>query len=102
YNLDNFWLNDFAAMDNEPDSYSFNFLDRSGKFIIGRDRKIILQKQENLKIEYPNDGSSFTITDEQGNKYYFLDREYSQPTIGGARQISSWLLSKIITQQKDS
>ena len=102
YNLYNFWLNYFPAMDNEPDSYSFNFLDRSGKFIIGRDRKIILQKQENLKIEYPNDGSSFTITDEQGNKYYFLDREYSQPTIGGARQISSWLLSKIITQQKDS
>src|SRR5678816_3307319 len=46
YNLYNFWLNYFPAMDNEPDSYSFNFLDRSGKFIIGRDRKIILQKQE--------------------------------------------------------
>jgi len=102
YDLYNFWLNYQTIMDNEADSYSFNFLGRSGKFIIGRDRKVILQKQENLKIECPNDGSSFTITDEQGNKYYFLDKEYSRPTIGGPQQISSWLLSKIVTQQKDS
>jgi hypothetical protein len=91
-----------AVYDLEPDSYSFNFPGRSGKFIIGRDRTVVLQKQENLKIQFANDGSSFTITDEQGNKYYFLDKEYNQPAIGGAQHISSWLLSKVVTQQKDS
>src|SRR6185295_17404068 len=101
YNLYDFWRNYFPAIDNEPDSYSFNFPGRSGKFIIGRDRKVVLQKQENLKIDCADNGSSFTITDEQGNKYYFLDKEYCQPAIG-AQQVSSWLLSKIVTQQKDS
>ena len=91
-----------GTYDFEPDSYSFNFLGKSGKFIIGRDRKIILQKQENIKIEFATDGSWFIITDEQGNKYYFLDKENSKPTTGGASAISSWMLSKIITQQKDS
>lgn len=88
--------------DLEPDSYSFNFLGRSGKFIIDRSKKVILQKQENLKIAFASDASSFTITDEQGNQYLFQDKEYNKPTIGGAQHISSWLLSKIITQQKDS
>jgi hypothetical protein len=91
-----------ATYDLEPDSYSFNFLGRSGKFIIGRDRKIVLQKQENLQIVCATDGSAFVITDEQGNKYYFSDKEYNQPASGGAQHISSWLLSKVVTQQKDS
>ena len=92
-----------GTYDFEPDNYSFNFLGRSGKFIIGRDGKVILQKQENLKIQFTAGGSSFTITDEQGNKYYFLDKEYSRPATGnGAQSVSAWMLSKIITQQKDS
>jgi hypothetical protein len=90
-----------TTYDLEPDTYSFNFLGRSGKFIIGRDKKVILQKQENLKIDFASDGSSFTITDEQGNKYYFLDKEYSKPSIGGAQHISSWLLSKVVTQDNN-
>jgi hypothetical protein len=102
YDFWNYWLNYYAGIDNEADSYSFNFPGHSGKFIIGRDRKIVLQKQENLKIECPTNGSSFTITDEEGNKYIFLDKEYSQPATGGSFHISSWMLSKIITQQKDS
>jgi hypothetical protein len=88
--------------DMEADSYSFNFLGESGKFIIGRDGTVVLQKQENIKIQFAADGSSFTITDENGNKFYFNDKEYNQPATGGAQTISSWLLSKIITQQKDS
>jgi hypothetical protein len=91
-----------ASYDLEPDTYSFNFLGRSGKFIIGRDKKVVLQKQENLKIQFASDASFFIITDEQGNNYIFQDKEYSQPAIGGTQHISSWLLSKIVTQQKDS
>jgi hypothetical protein len=91
-----------GTYDFEPDTYSFNFLGKSGKFIIGRDGKVILQRQENLKIEFATNGSSFTITDDRGNKYYFLDKEYTQPATGGASSTSSWMLSKIITQQRDS
>ncbi len=92
-----------SLYDMEPDMYNFNFPGGSGKFIIGRNGKVILQKQENLKIEYASDGSSFIITDEHGNKFYFLDIELSQPATGiGAFTKSSWLLSKIVTQQKDS
>ncbi len=105
YNLFTPLSSEFAApgsYDFEPDSYSFNFLGRSGKFIIDRNKKVVLQKQENLRILFATDWSSFTITDEQGNQYLFQDKEYNKPTIGGAQHISSWLLSKIITQQKDS
>jgi hypothetical protein len=34
--------------------------------------------------QFADDGSSFTITDEQGNNYYFNDKEYSEPATGGA------------------
>ncbi|QEC69294.1 hypothetical protein FRZ67_19010 [Panacibacter ginsenosidivorans] len=88
--------------DMEPDQYTFNFPGGSGKFIIARDGKVVLQKQENLKIEYAQDGAWFAITDEHGNKFYFFDIELSQPAIGGAFTKSSWLLSKVVTQQKDS
>jgi len=101
----NSWQNILASpstYDMEADSYSFNFPGHSGKFIIGRDRKIILQKQENLAIQCASDGSYFIITDDQGNKFYFNDLEYSQPATGGATHISSWQLSKIVTQLKDS
>ena len=90
------------TFDMEPDTYSYNFLGITGKFIIGRDGTVVIQKQENIKIQFATDGSSFTITDDNGNKYFFADKEYSQPAIGGAQSISSWLLSKIVTQQKDS
>lgn len=95
-------FNSPGAFDFEPDIYNFSFLGRSGKFTITRDKKIVLQKQENLKISFAANGDSFIIVDEQGNSYIFLDKEYNQPTIGGTSHISSWLLSKIITQQKDS
>jgi len=87
--------------DMEPDIYSYNFPGHSGKFIITRDRKVVMQKQENIKFEFENSGNSFTITDEQGNKFYFADKEYSKPSGGGALSVSSWNLSKITTQQKD-
>jgi YD repeat-containing protein len=101
----NFFPNmvNLSFYDMEPDMYNFNFPGGSGKFIIGRDGKIILQKQENVRIEFATDGAWFVITDEHGNKFYFLDIELSQPATGVVPfSKSSWLLSKIVTQQKDS
>jgi len=94
--------NPTPVSDFEPDIYRYNFLGHSGKFIINRIGKVIIQKQENLRVSYASDGSSFTIVDDQGNKYYFLDREYTKPSTGGPQTTSSWMLSKVITQLNDT
>jgi len=89
--------------DMEPDIFSYNFPGHSGKFILTRTGQVVLQKQDNIVIQFQGTGSAvtFTITDDQGNKYYFNNLELF--TNGaGAEPISSWLLSKIVTQQQDS
>jgi hypothetical protein len=87
--------------DMEPDIFSYSFPGHSGKFIITRLGQIVMQKQDNIVIQCLNNGQSFTITDEQGNNYYFTVQELTQTT-GGAQPVSSWLLSKVISQQHDS
>jgi hypothetical protein len=97
--------NSSSNWDLEPDSYSFNFLGQSGKFIIRPDKSIVLEKEDNVKIQLIKNGTGssdyvFIITDDQGNRYYFNDREYSGPA-SASDHVSSWHLSKIITQQND-
>jgi len=99
--------NAFATMyqepyDMEPDIFSYNFAGHSGKFILTRSRQVILQKQDNIKIQFDNLGNSFTITDDQGNIFYFADKAYVNSASLGASPPSSWNLSKVITAQKDS
>jgi len=91
--------------DTEPDSYSYNFAGHSGKFIIKPDKTVVMEKQDNIriKINFPAGGSgyiSFTITDENGNVYYFNDAEFGG-TLSDASTLSSWHLSQITTQQND-
>src|SRR5580693_5607655 len=90
-----------AMYDMEPDIYSYSFPGHSGKFIITRTGKVVMQKQENISIQFQTNCSSFTITDDQGNKFFFNTLETCQ-TIGAATPTSSWLLSKIVTEQQDS
>ena len=87
--------------DMEPDIFSYNFPGHSGKFILTRAGQVVMQKQENIIIQFQSGGQSFTITDDQGNKFYFNTLETSQ-TVGTATPTNSWLLSKIITEQQDS
>ncbi len=87
--------------DMEPDIFSYNFPGHSGKFILTRTGKVVMQKQENISIQFPTNGAYFTITDDQGNKFYFTVQETSSG-IGAGSPINSWLLSKIVTQQQDS
>jgi hypothetical protein len=103
---ENFWwafTQGSTQYDMEPDIFSYNFPGHSGKFILTRAGQVVLQKQDNIVIQFQGTGSAvtFTITDEQGNKYYFNTLELSQ-TVGAAEPISSWLISKIVTQQQDS
>lgn len=83
------------AYDMEADIYSYNFSGFSGKFIIGRNGVPILQNQDNIKIQYTTNATSFTIIDDKGFKYIFSDKEYAQRE--SANPISSWYLSQIIS-----
>ncbi len=98
------FINSSPYADLEPDVYSYNFLGKSGKFIISRDKKVILQKQDNLKITFDNQGLSFYIVDDQGNRYLFNDRELVQNNNGlpSSGSTSSWYLSQVITQLNDT
>lgn len=85
------------SYDLEADVYSFNFLGYSGKFIINRNRQVVLAKQDNIKIEFDTPGYNFTITDDKGFKFLFSAREWAQRINDPASSISSWYLSKIIS-----
>ncbi len=91
-----------GAYDMEPDIYSYNLPGKSGKFMISRAGKVVLQKQDNISISFESNGNSFTVLDEKGNKFVFVDKIYTTPATGGAQSISSWMLSKIITQLNDT
>lgn len=89
--------------DMEPDIFSYNFPGHSGKFILTRAGNVVMQKQENIKIQFQGSAGSvtFTITDDQGNMFYFNVLETASVSPKPA-QTSSWLLSRIITQQQDT
>ncbi|GAA3968809.1 hypothetical protein GCM10022210_17090 [Mucilaginibacter dorajii] len=92
--------NGTSNSDTEPDSYSYNFLGMSGKFIIRPDKSIVLEKQDNIRIQFTS-AYKFVITDDSGNKYYFNDVEYGGTLSDPTSTMSSWHLSKIVTQQND-
>ena len=89
--------------DMEPDIFSYNFPGHSGKFILTRLGQVVMQKQENIRIQFQGSGNqvTFSITDDQGNTFYFNALELVALSPKPA-QISSWLLTKIVTQQQDS
>jgi YD repeat-containing protein len=65
-------LNDFAFSPTRNKIYHYNFLQFSGSFQI-KNKKPVFRKHANLKIEfsYAVGNESITVTDDNGNKYYF-------------------------------
>jgi YD repeat-containing protein len=90
------------AFDMEPDIYCYSFPGHMGKFIITRSGQVVLQKQENIRIQFESNGNSFTITDEKGNAFYFADKSYLSTTALPLGAISAWNLSRIVTEQLDT
>lgn len=92
-------------IDGEPDIFSFNFMGRTGKFTFNNQHEIVLLDDISLKVIYdPESQGGFLITDEQGIKYYFQDKENTRiDVIGGQTQYNnlghsmttSWSLSRI-------
>lgn len=68
YDYSNAFNQGVGMYDMEPDLFNYNIPGHSGKFILTRAGNVVLQKQENIRIQFPSNGSSFTITDDQGNK----------------------------------
>jgi hypothetical protein len=93
-----------GVYDIEPDIYTYNFPGHSGKFIILRNRQVVLQQQDNIRIQVDNAGNAFTVTDEQGNNFVFQDRDSTESATGAnsTYSTSSWNLSRIVTQLNDS
>lgn len=91
-----------TTSDSELDTYAYNIFGKSGKFFINAAGAVVMQKQENIRIQMIHIGGSrtFQVTDENGNQYYFGYIENYQPTTGDP-QISSWHITKVTTQQKD-
>lgn len=91
-----------SSFDMEPDIFSYQFPGHSGKFILTRNRQVILQKQDNIRVQFESTGKSFTITDEKGNVFYFADIAIVHSDALSLPVPSTWNLSKVVTQQNDS
>ena len=85
-------------IDGEPDLFSFSFGARSGNFVIGKDRKILLIPEQNIDIilDPSQTGllNSFLIIDESGTSYLF-DKEETVFKSNGTTEVTAWYLSKI-------
>jgi YD repeat-containing protein len=101
YDYTNAFNGGTAMYDMEPDLFNYDIPGHSGKFIITRAGNVVLQKQENIRIQFPSNGSSFTITDDQGNKYYFGVHDQT-PSPSNELSATVWYMTKIVTQQNDS
>ena len=67
-----------GGYDTEPDEYYYNFLGRSGKMVFDELNNPVLLGEQRLKITMISGG--FMITDEQGTKYFFTEKETTKPT----------------------
>lgn len=87
-NLDVNKVEDVAAglLDSEPDIFSFNVSGYAGKFIIDKNRDILLIPKQDVKVEFNQTGlpfSWFKITTPDGNQYFFgnVDLAPNEPAI---------------------
>ncbi len=102
-----------GMLDGEPDMFSFNFMEYSGKFYFREDQSVEIVPEQDLSIEadYVSNESiqGFTVTTTDGRKFYFgktnnsgiVDPvEYSKAISPGGgtwlgSAISAWYLHKI-------
>ncbi|MEY8760866.1 hypothetical protein [Chryseobacterium tongliaoense] len=88
-------------VDSEQDLYMANFNGNSIKFVFDRRGTPIVYSQKDVIIEGQSGGSSFTITMDDGIKYYFTDKETTENrTLGDGHSLLSsnttaWYLTKI-------
>jgi hypothetical protein len=98
------------SIDSQCDVFQFHFGGNSGEFIIGKDKKVVLLPESNLKVSYStgtvNDApfssiTSFTLTTEDGTRYLFSEKEITVRSSGAyfnayRGYVSAWYLKQII------
>ncbi|HCR76717.1 MAG TPA: hypothetical protein DIW37_10010 [Chryseobacterium sp.] len=88
-------------VDSEQDMYMASFNGNNIKFLFDRRGMPVVYSQKDVKIEGQSGGNAFTITMEDGVKYYFTDKEATtNQTLGDGHSISTnnvtaWYLTKI-------
>ncbi|MDR3715833.1 MAG: DUF5977 domain-containing protein [Puia sp.] len=92
------------TQDAEPDYFFYNFGKYAGKFIFNESKvPTIINYQDPLSIKYTG-ANSFTITDGEGNNYYFNDAETSQSGVHPSAVVrtytSSWYLTRIVSNDR--
>ncbi|MBG9374983.1 hypothetical protein I5907_02000 [Panacibacter sp. DH6] len=94
------------TIDGEPDIYSYNFPGHSGKFYHANQSsapenvKIIPYSAIKIITSFFN-GMQFTILDEAGIEYRFVDApEITSPADGPYSYYSSWMLTEMISADK--
>ncbi|KAA5536540.1 hypothetical protein F0919_02405 [Taibaiella lutea] len=103
-----FWVTQgFDPIDWEPDVYYFSAAGLSGKFMYDDEAGVFvsLNRKQQLKISYDRTAQIWLITGDDGTRYYFINKEYSENQVEamgvsvqpfGPASITSWKLSKII------
>lgn len=84
----------FKFLDQQPDSYFYNFCGSSGKFLIQKDRTVMLTNQAKVKITYDDGG--WTLINSDGIRYEFRAVEKTFVVIGSIESSSSWYLTRIV------
>ena len=90
--------------DFEPDLYTFNFLGYTGKFILKRNKEVILQSKQKISIRpLDNNGNAWEIKTPDGFTYKFEQSEaYSDLQTGAPlAHKSAWYLTRIISPRNE-
>ena len=98
-----------AEFDSEPDLFFFEIPGKSGQFVADYNGNVHLIPYQGIQVRWNRTpySSTFTVTDESGNRYYFNEVETTASENLDDREdvkdwITSWNLSRIVTNQNDT
>lgn len=84
-----------STKDYEQDVFYYNFLGRTGKFLLGNDENFYTESFDNIKINLTG-SNNFEIIIENGTKFVFSAKEQSINNAELDDFITSWYLTEII------
>ena len=98
-----------AEFDSEPDLFFFEISGKSGQFVADYNGDVHLIPYQGIQVKWNRTpySSTFTVTDESGNRYYFNEVETTVSEDLNNKEdvkdwITSWNLSRIVTSQNDT
>jgi len=100
-------------LDLEPDIYLYSFNGHSGKFTLSENGSVLLMQNDGVKISYTltslNGITSWTITDEKGNQYYYGSQIINQSSYSGSTGTTSssvsshsWYLDSVTDMNREN